>query len=145
MWYYYWNEGLLWGQLFKCWSSPSESAMNWPVYAPLLYSPQKSTHSHRQVQSGLTCSVTSLNLDKPQLKKVILFVFAFSPLLSPHKAVLTMYRPNNALMFRLLSLSACAKYFLDSSRFSRPPCVYFTWKRSQWSWLINCVKGQLMQ
>lgn len=97
--------------------------------------PPKNTLTHT-IQSYFTHSVVSLNLDKPQGYKKGSSVFGFFPplslLLSFHpplpscKAVLTMYRPNNALMFLLFSLRAWAKYFLDNSRFSRPPWVYFT-------------------
>lgn len=37
--YYYENKELQRGRLFRCWSSPSESAVSWPVWEPLLHFP----------------------------------------------------------------------------------------------------------
>ena len=147
--YYYENKELQRGRLFRCWSSPSESAVSWPVWEPLLPSPPpKKKHTQNPVLLDILSGEPQPWQTTGLQKRLDCFCFFFlylPPTFSPCKAVLTMYRPNNALMFRLFSLSAWAKYFLDSSRFSSPPCVYFTCVRRYKTRPISCAERQLKQ
>lgn len=127
---------------FTVWVSSELTCLRAPSSLP----PQKHTQNPvlLDTHSGQPQPWQTTGLQK-RLDCFCFFFLYLPPTFSPCKAVLTMYRPNNALMFRLFSLSAWAKYFLDSSRFSSPPCVYFTCVRRYKTRPISSAERQLEQ
>lgn len=80
--YYYENKELQRGRLFRCWSSPSESAVSWPVWEPLLHFPPPKTHTESSLARHTQWPASTLTNHRVT-KKVRLFLF-FLPLPPSH-------------------------------------------------------------